>query len=128
MSVAIPSSTHRTREYVLWFALLTAPPVFLLLLSLFPAVNVSFEDHWFHFQIVTFATLVAFVLGMTTFALLRQVADARTFFIPLGLGAMAGVFFVHGLATPGILVLPHPESAHNLQVDVFARSDLAVAW
>lgn len=116
------------RERVLWFALLTAPLGAVMLFALYPALNVSFQDHWFHFQIVTFVTLVAFVLGVTTIALLRAVQDARAFFIPLGLGAMAGIFFVHGLATPNVLVFPSEHAAHAQLVSVFARPDLAVAW
>lgn len=128
MSLATSLPARRAREFFFWFALLVAPLAFLLLFRLFPGLNVSFENHWFHFQIVTLVTLVAFVLGITTFVLLKEVADARAFFVPLGLGAMAGIFFVHGLATPDILIFPHPDSAHNKVVALFARSDLAVIW
>lgn len=93
-----------------------------------PALNPTLDNHWFHFQIVSVVSLVAFVLGITTFVLLGDVPDARAFFIPLGLGGIAGLFFLHGLATPDVLVFQAPHTEHNAAFSLFARPDLAVTW
>lgn len=126
MSVAPRSSPSHTSYRVIAVAILLLPLGTLIVLELFPALNVSLENHWFHFQIVTFASLIAFVLGISTIFLLNHVNDTRAFFVPIGLGALAAIFMLHGLATPGVLELQHAE--HNVTVPLFARPDLTVGW
>lgn len=128
LSLAALPSPKRQHERLAWLVLIGLPLAAMLACGSFPALNHSLEHPWFHFQIVSLVSLVAFVLGITTFVLLEDVPDARAFFIPLGLGGIAGVFFLHGLATPDILVFPPPHSEHNTAVSLFARPDLAVAW
>lgn len=126
MSVAPPSSSSHIYYRVIAGGILLLPLATLLVLELYPALNVSLENHWFHFQIVTFVSLVAFVLGISTIFLLNHVSDTRAFFVPIGLVALAAIFMLHGLATPGVLELQHAE--HNLTVPLFARPDLTVGW
>ncbi len=118
--------TFRLRDVLFWATLLAMPLAALLVLAWVPALNLILENHWFHFQIVSFASLVAFVLGITTIVLLRGVSDVRAFFVPIGLGALAGVFILHGLATPDVMTISHAE--HAVSVSLFARPDLTVAW
>ena len=116
------------RERLYWLAVVGIPLAALGAFTLLPSLNVSLENHWFHFQFVTFASFVAFVLGITTMVLLKQVADARAFFIPLGLGMIGGIFFIHGLGTPEALILPTQHAEHSGVISFFARPDLTVVW
>lgn len=120
------SALARSRVRLFWLGILVLPLAILLALGIFPALNLHFVNQWFHFQIVSFASLVAFVLGITTIVLLEGVNDARAFFIPIGLGAISGVFMIHGLSTPGVLEISPMERA--VSVSIFPRPDLAVAW
>ncbi len=90
--------------------LLAVPPLIFWLLLRTPEVDLLFEEHWFHFQIVSFTSLVAFVLGLLVTYLTGPVADARTLFVTLALSAIGGIFLIHGLATPGIFI-PGPNPA-----------------
>lgn len=128
MSIASSHPLDGSRERLAWFGVLCAPLLVLFVLLGFPALNIPLENHWFHFEIVTFVSLLAFVLGITTFVLLKQVPDARAFFIPLGLGAIAGIFFVHGISTPGVVAISIQHEEHITTVPMFTHPELAVAW
>lgn len=116
----------RLRETIVWAAVLIVPLAGLLILGIVPALNFQFENHWFHFQIVSFVSFTAFVLGLSTIALTKSVNDVRAFIILVALGAIAGVFMLHGLATPNVLEISHAE--HTLTVSLFADPNVVVAW
>src|SRR5436190_14156577 len=107
------------RERLGALAILLLPPALVLALALEPAWNIPFENHWFHFQIVTFVSFVAFVLGVTMLVLLKTVQDVRALLIPLALGALSGIFMLHGLATPDVLQIAHAE--HTIPISLFPR-------
>lgn len=126
LDLASLSSSARLRETLAWAAVLALPLAALLVLGIFPALNLEFENHWFHFQIVSFVSLIALVLGVTTIVLLNTLDDTRAFFILLALGAIAGIFLLHGLATPNVLEMSHAD--HAAMVSVFANPILVVTW
>ena len=105
------SPANRPREILAWAAVFILPLGALLVLALVPSLNLLFENHWFHFQIVSFVSFIAFVVGISTIALLRAIDDVRAFFVLIALGAIAGIFMLHGLATPNVLEIAHAE--HN---------------
>ncbi len=90
-----------------WLYLLL--PLFVLVaLHWQPQWDAHLQSNWFHFQVVSFTSLVAFVLGMLITILTGSVADLRTFFVTLALVAISGIFLVHGVATPDVLIpMPH---------------------
>ena len=128
LDAGLAPEKNTRHDNALALAIVVMPLLFLLLLGSPPALDLRFENHWFHFQIVSFVCLVALVLGVTTLALLDTVRDARAFFIPVGLGAIAGIFLIHGLSTPGILEFAIEHSEHTGTVGLFARPDLTVTW
>ncbi len=128
LDAGLAPEKNTQHDIELALAVVLTPLLALLLLGSPPALNLRFEDHWFHFQIVSFVCLVALVLGVTTLTLLDTVRDVRAFFIPIGLGAIAGIFLIHGLSTPGILEFSTDHSEHAVTVEVFVRPDLTVAW
>lgn len=73
-------------------------------LRLQPQLDPVLEAVWFHFQIVSFTSLVAFVLAVLVTLVTGPVAGVRTLFTTLALAAIAGIFLIHGLTTPGVLV------------------------
>lgn len=75
-----------------------------LALRVQPQLDPVLEDSWFHFQIVSFTSLVAFVLALFITLVTGPVAGVRTLFTTLALAAIAGMFLIHGLTTPGVLV------------------------
>jgi hypothetical protein len=59
--------------------------------------------HVFHFYIVSFTSLVALVVA--SFVLLGiGEGDTRALFVATAFVAMAGLFLIHGISTPGVLI------------------------
>ena len=69
-----------------------------------PAVDPSIVVPWHHFVIVTAVSLLAFGLAVVLAIAAVQIAQYRVLFLCLGFMAMGGIFAVHGIDTPGILV------------------------
>lgn len=120
------SPNTRLREILVWAAVVLLPLAALLLLTVFPFLNLQLENHWFHFQIVSLISFIALVLGVSTIALTNTVNDTRAFFILVALGAIAGIFMLHGLATPSVLEISHAE--HTVSLSVFADPIAIVTW
>jgi len=59
---------------------------------------------WQHFLIVTVVSLLAFGLAGLLAIAAVQIAQYRVLFLCLGFMAMGGIFAVHGIDTPGILM------------------------
>ncbi len=58
----------------------------------------------FHFVIVSLTALLAVGLAILMAIAAGQLREARVFFLALAFLAIAGVFLVHGLTTPGALI------------------------
>lgn len=83
---------------------LLVPILLFFVLRIYPQFDLVLKDSWFHFQIVSFTSLVAFVLALLITLVTGPVAGVRTLFTTLALAAIAGIFLIHGLTTPGVLV------------------------
>lgn len=59
---------------------------------------------WQHFVLVTAVSLLAFGLAALLAIAAVQIAQYRVLFLCLGFMAMGGIFAVHGIDTPGILM------------------------
>ncbi len=132
MSLLLNPGLVRTKtswqDWSLILTVIVLPLSIVVFFATFPPANLHFEDHWFHFEVVSFVCLTGLVLGVATIVLLGPVLDPRALFIPLGLGAIAGIFLIHGLATPGVLEVGTEHQGHTVVRHFFARPDLAVAW
>src|SRR6202171_4342347 len=69
-----------------------------------PAADPNIVVPWHHFVIVTAVSLLAFGLAVVLAIAAVQIAQYRVLFLCLGFMAMGGIFTVHGIDTPGILV------------------------
>lgn len=95
-------------------AVLLAPLIMMAVLRAAPQWDVDLAAFWIHFQVVSFTSLVALVLGILITSLTRSVEHVRTLFVTLAFTAIAGVFLIHGVATPGVLFsAPNPHAAHT---------------
>jgi putative nucleotidyltransferase with HDIG domain len=83
--------------------LLVIPLVIMGVLVAEPAWDGVLSANWFHFQVVSFTSLVALVLAVLIGSLAGPVANLRTLFITFALMAISGVFLIHGISTPGVL-------------------------
>ena len=106
-------------------AALTAVPVTIVLLKLFadqPLPEWSAQ----HFYIVSgaslLAALVAAILAVTT----AQIGLYRVLLICLGFASMGGIFAVHGLLTPGVIVPERLEDSAYKVIGISAFFSLAV--
>lgn len=57
-----------------------------------------------HFYIVTVVALISVVVGAAGVIAAHRTANLRVLFLALGFLSMAGIFAVHGLATPGFIL------------------------
>lgn len=69
-----------------------------------PSYNVAVQVPVNHFYIVTAVAAVALIVSLLTARVALQIQHYRVLFLALGFMTMAGMFVVHGLATPGVLV------------------------
>lgn len=89
--------------------LVVGPLVVFLLLRYMPGWDPAVAAPVFHFYIVSFASFVGLVAALFVASAARLPSDARTWFTGVSFVAIAAVFLVHGLATPGMLFAgPHP--------------------
>lgn len=134
-SVTPVSSWHvrRAGRILPGMAALAAPAVALLYLLAHPDRDTVIETYPIHFYAVTIVSVVGFVIsGVVTFASAR-LREARAFFLNLGFLSISGIFFIHALATPGILMAEsHPvvglAARLSLLVGSIAFAMSAVRW
>jgi len=74
--------------------LLVAPLVLMLVLSAMPQLDVQLPAPWFHFQVVSFTSLVALVAAILIGSLSGPRSDVRALFVTFGLSAIAAVFLL----------------------------------
>jgi hypothetical protein len=110
---------------ILVVAALTAVPVTIVLLKLFadqPLPEYSVQ----HFYIVSAASLLAAVVAAIMAVAAAQIGLYRVLLICLGFTAMGGIFAVHGLLTPGVIVPDRLEDTAYRVVGMSAFFSLAV--
>src|SRR5438093_3716472 len=83
--------------------LLVGPFVAFALLRLVPAWDSIWDNHVFHFYIVSYSSLIALVVAMFVIAGIGA-AGTQAIFAGIAFMAMAGLFLLHGLATPDMVM------------------------
>lgn len=90
----------------------------------------SWRDPRGHFWIVSAASLVCVILALATGVVASRVASWRVTLVALSFIAMAGIFAVHGLATPGFILEGRPaasvapvSSSTNTPVEAYPAAD-----
>ncbi|TMG27324.1 MAG: hypothetical protein E6H93_14445, partial [Chloroflexi bacterium] len=91
-----------------------------------PQVDPSLVVPRQHFFIVSAVSLLAFGLAALLAIASVQIAQYRVLFLCLGFMAMGGIFTVHGIDTPGILVVGETASYAGAVVGVSAYLSLFV--
>jgi signal transduction histidine kinase len=91
------------RDRVLIGVLIVVPPLLLLALRLFPSLNLSSDNHFFHFYMVSFTSLVALVVALFVASGTGH-RNPQTLFTEMAFTSTAGLFLIHGLTTPGVLL------------------------
>jgi len=91
-----------------------------------PQVDPSLVVPRQHFFIVSAVSLLAFGLAALVAIASVQIAQYRVLFLCLGFMAMGGIFAVHGIDTPGILVVGETASYAGAVVGVSAYLSLFV--
>ena len=93
-------------ELIGWASAVLLPAAAFLLLRASPSLNadLTFSSPTAHFYIVSAVSIVAVALGLISMAAAFRAGSDRVFVIALGFLGLAGIFAVHGLATPGFIV------------------------
>jgi HD-GYP domain-containing protein (c-di-GMP phosphodiesterase class II) len=85
-------------------ASLLAPAAAFLWLLGHPTADASLVIRYQHFYLVSAVSLLAFGLAILLAIAALQMAQYRALFLALGFMAMGGIYSVHGIDTPGILL------------------------
>ena len=112
------------------FVALAAPLILLALLLAAPGVDKSWGTSSFHFYVVSSASLLAAGTCVVLVISARSIRQTRILFLALSFFSLATIFSVHGLATPGHLLLWEDEwrrlrTAAGESLPVVAVSDAA---
>lgn len=89
---------------LLVIAALVAPGAGLLWFTIRPATDASYSLPLFHFYVVTFITFSAAVISILLSVALGPAAQPRHLLAATAFAVIGGIFFSHGLATPGALM------------------------
>jgi class 3 adenylate cyclase len=92
-------------------AAVAAPAVLFVYLLANPAANVRLDDPVEHLVITTNVAVLAFVAGVLVARAALQLKQYRALLVALGFGSIGGIFAVHGLATPGVLLRGNADDA-----------------
>ncbi|WP_246082989.1 adenylate/guanylate cyclase domain-containing protein [Nonomuraea diastatica] len=117
----LPPATQPVRG-VVWGLHLVLPLLGLWLLLSQPHINVSWQHNASHFWMIILVAGVNVVLGVMVSEASRRRNDARLFLVSMVFLSSAGFFFLHGLATPKI-ILP----TGSLGFDVGQQVGLSIA-
>jgi class 3 adenylate cyclase len=90
---------------------IAAPALLFIYLLASPDANVSLNDPVEHLVITTNVAVLAFFAGVLVARAALQVKQYRALLVALGFGSIGGIFAVHGLATPGVLLRGNPDDA-----------------
>jgi HD-GYP domain-containing protein (c-di-GMP phosphodiesterase class II) len=89
------------RWWAVWVAVLGSPAAVLAVLLLNPGWDRPFGTDTFHFYVVSGVTLAAALAFAVVITLIQSMKETRLLFLGLAFMSIAGVFAMHGLATPG---------------------------
>ncbi|WP_228010794.1 adenylate/guanylate cyclase domain-containing protein [Nonomuraea phyllanthi] len=117
----LPPATHPVRG-VVWAIHLVVPLLGLWLLLANPDVNIPWQHHASHFWMIVIVAGVNVVLGAMISEAARRRRDARLFLVSMVFLSSAGFFFLHGLATP-MIILP----GGSLGFDIGHQAGLTIA-
>lgn len=102
-----------------------APFAILLVLWQRPAWDLSLSIPIGHFYIVTFTTFTALVLSILLSSALNERDHPHHVLAALAFAVMGGIFFTHGLATPGALIAHfHPAISWSAWLTLFSGGGL----
>jgi class 3 adenylate cyclase len=107
--------------------LAVSPTVILSWLLANPDANVRLDSAAQHFVITSNVSVVALIAGILVARGAVQVKSFPTLLVAVGFICMAGIFAVHGLATPGILLIGVKFPPAALVVGVSAQLALLVS-
>lgn len=127
-AIARRSSPIALRPWPILTALaIVAPLVSLFVVLQQPYASVRLQDAAQHFAITTNIAMVAAVVALLVARNALDVGSYRALLVALGFMCMAGIFAVHGLATPGVLFVGEQrESAASLVVAMSAQLSLLI--
>ncbi|MGW0802699.1 adenylate/guanylate cyclase domain-containing protein [Nonomuraea sp. NPDC002799] len=99
----LPPATQPVRG-VVWGIHLIVPLLALWLLLAQPKVNIPWQHNAGHFWMIIIVAGVNVVLGALISEASRRRQDARLFLVSMVFLSSAGFFFLHGLATPQVIL------------------------
>ncbi|WP_235854774.1 adenylate/guanylate cyclase domain-containing protein [Nonomuraea aridisoli] len=99
----LPPATQPVRGAV-WVIHLSLPLLGLWLLLAQPDINVVWQHNPSHFWMILAVAGISVVLGFLVSETARQRQDARLFLVSMVFLSSAGFLFLHGLATPKIIL------------------------
>ncbi|WP_433435293.1 adenylate/guanylate cyclase domain-containing protein [Nonomuraea sp. CA-141351] len=117
----LPPATHPVRG-VVWGIHLVLPLLGLWLLLAHPDVNIPWQHNPSHFWMIITVAGLNVVLGIMISEASSRRQDARLFLVSMVFLSSAGFFFLHGLATPKI-ILP----TGSLGFDLGQQAGLTIA-
>src|SRR5947209_6572034 len=124
----LPLGARRTRDNrdALTLIALSLPPLAVIWLLAHTGSNTEIEIPVQHFLIGTAVSMIALTLAGALALAAVQIAAYRVLMLAIGFMAMAGLFTVHALATPGILLPSTDEYASGSVIQISAFLSLAV--
>ncbi|SDL49007.1 Adenylate cyclase, class 3 [Nonomuraea maritima] len=99
----LPSATQPVRG-VVWLIHLALPLLGLWLLLAQPSVNIFWQHNPSHFWMILVVAGISVVLGFQVSEASRRRRDARLMLVSMVFLSSAGFLFLHGLATPKIIL------------------------
>ncbi|MFC7102626.1 hypothetical protein ACFQQB_20560 [Nonomuraea rubra] len=101
---ALPSPATQPVRGVVWAIHLLLPLLGLWLLLAQPHINVFWQHNASHFWLILLVAGVNVALGVLISEASRRRQDARLFLVSMVFLSSAGFFFLHGLATPKVIL------------------------
>jgi len=96
------------------------PALGLGLAYLFPQADPSLPAPLFHFYIVSFTTFAATVVSLFVTISVGQIALPRHLLLAVAYALMGGIFFIHGITTPGAVITHfHPAITWSAWLTLF---------
>ena len=104
--ILLPTLSQTTIPRLRWVLLaagLLGGPISLLLLRLYPDLDISYHSAMAHFWIVSISTMMAMLLVALVLraAIVRR--DGRALLVGLAFLTLSSMFLVHAISTPGVL-------------------------
>ena len=81
----------------------------LFVLQVNPGLHLDWEAPGLHFYLVSAVAALAFVMAIVLSIGAAAIRQYSVLLLALGFMAMAGLFTVHGLATPGVILPPNSD-------------------